>query len=137
MKRQTYFPLLAMILLAVGSVYAQMSSPIKVKIPFDFTAASATLPAGEYRVMTASVSGTLAIIGRDSASGFAGSHAAQANAPSSATKLVFHRYGDRYFLYQVWVENEKCGRELPATKLEQELRASNLQPKSVTILASR
>jgi hypothetical protein len=52
MKKQNMFSGIAfVILLAAGSLFAQMNNnPIKANVPFDFTAGSATLPAGEYRV---------------------------------------------------------------------------------------
>src|SRR5207244_6047829 len=53
-----------------------------------------------------------------------------------STQLVFHRYGNRYFLYQIWVRGENRGRELPQTRLEREL-ASNRQPAPVAVLASK
>jgi hypothetical protein len=34
-------------------------------------------------------------------------------------KLVFHKYGDRYFLYQVW-NGDKRGMELRESKYEKE-----------------
>jgi hypothetical protein len=54
----------------------------------------------------------------------------------SQTKLVFRRYGDRYFLYQIWVEGNNRGRELPMTPLEKEL-ASNARPTLVAVLAMK
>ena len=50
------------------------------------------------------------------------------------TMLVFHRYGNRYFLYQIWVEGNNRGRELPRTPSEKEL-ASNGRPTLVAVLA--
>ena len=138
MKRQNLFPLLAaVVLLAVGSVYAQMgNSYVKAKIPFDFTVGNTTLPAGEYRISAMNSLGTLSVVGQGSAMSLIGSHAVLANDPSATTKLVFHQYGDRYFLYRIWVEGEERGRELGQTRLEQEL-ASNRRPGSVAITAQK
>ena len=33
-------------------------------------------------------------------------------------KLVFHRYGNTYFLSQIWMAGESTGRELPKTRQE-------------------
>lgn len=137
MKKQHLFPLLAVILLATGLASAQLNSAaVKADIPFDFIAGKASLPAGEYRVSTISGVGTLAVAGPNSSSALVGSHAVQANAVPNNTKLIFHRYGDRYFLYQVWVQGEQRGRELPQTKLEQEL-ASRIRFNPVAVLAHR
>jgi len=132
-------PLLAIFLLAAGSLYAQISSPVsspeKANIPFDFTAGSMDLPAGEYTVMTTDALGNLLIRGEGKQGMFLGSDAAQANRAAASTVLVFHRYGDRYFLSQIWVQGEEWGRELPMTKPEKELRTSNARPILVAVLA--
>ena len=40
---------------------------------------------------------------------------------SEGTKLVFHRYGDRYFLAQIWVAGNNSGSELPKSPREVEV----------------
>jgi hypothetical protein len=136
MKSRNLFPLLAMVLLAAGSLYAQIANPVKANVPFDFTAGNITLPAGEYQVGSTEHPGTLLIRGESTQGSFLGSFAAQANGRAAISKLVFHRYGDRYFLYQIWVQGEDRGSELPMAKVEKELRAS-ARPSSLTILARR
>lgn len=136
MTKQTFVPLLAAVLLAVGSLSAQISGAVKADVPFDFTAGNITMPAGEYQIANSGHSGIL-LISKASAGMFVGADAAQANGRASSSKLVFHRYGDRYFLSEVWVQGQDRGSEVPMTKLEQELRASNARPSSVTILARK
>lgn len=137
MTKKTFVPLLAVILLAVGSLSAQISNAVKADIPFDFTAGNITMPAGEYKIANSGHPGSLLIGSYGSSSMFVGAIAAQANDRAGSTKLVFHRYGDRYFLYQVWVQGEDRGSEVPMTKFEKELSASNARPSSVTILARK
>ena len=137
MSKTTFVPLLAVILLAVGSLSAQISSAVKADIPFDFSAGNVTMPAGEYQVANSGHSGTLLIRSQGSFGMFVGANAAQASRRVGSTKLVFHRYGDNYFLYQIWVQGEDRGSEVPMTKLEKELSASNAGPSSVTIFARK
>ena len=66
---------------------------------------------------------------------FLGSHAAQANRAAASSKMVFHRYGDRYFLSQIWEQGNDRASELPMMKVEKELRASNARPTLVAVLA--
>jgi hypothetical protein len=128
--------LLAVILLAAGLASAQLGqNGVKADIPFAFMAGGSSFPAGAYRVTTASDTGVLAVMGAASKSALVGSHAIQAKR-SAETKLIFHRYGDRYFLYRIWVAGEDRGRELPQTRLEKEL-ASNMGFTSVAVLAHR
>jgi hypothetical protein len=137
MKKQQLFPLLAvLVLLAAGSLQAQTRG-VKANIPFDFTAGGMTLPAGEYKITTMTDAGsTLLVAGTRSNKGFVRSEAVETIRAATSTKLVFHCYGNHYFLYQIWVEGENRGRELPSTRLEQEM-ASNAQPTLVAVLASR
>jgi hypothetical protein len=109
---------------------------VKANIPFDFEAGNKSYPAGAYRVSAVNQMGALSIIGPASRSGLASSQPTQSNSFSGSTKLVFHRYGDRYFLYQIWVAGENRGRELPTTRVEKEL-ASNATPNPVVIMAQK
>jgi|SRR5438067_11417751 len=137
MKKQHLFSLLAaVVLLTAGSLNAQTSNPMKANIPFDFEAGNKSYPAGAYRVSSISQMGDLSIAGYGLTSGLASSHSIQSNSPSGSTKLVFHRYGDRYFLYQIWVAGEDRGRELPTTRVEKEL-ASNATASPVVIMAQK
>jgi hypothetical protein len=134
-KKQNLFPLLAMLLLAMGLASAQIGQQaVKARIPFDFTAGNKALPAGQYRVAAISALGTLSVIGGGSELAMVNSHAVQANAAPTSTKHIFRCYGDQYFLYQVWVQGESRGRELPQTKVEKEL-ASNARSSTVAVLA--
>src|SRR5215469_14177284 len=136
-KKRNLFPLLAVLLLAMGLASAQIGQQaVKVSIPFDFTAGNKALPSGQYRVAAISDTGTLSVIGGGSELAMVNSYAVQANAASTSTKLIFHRYGDEYFLYQVWVQGESRGRELPPTEVEKEL-ASNARSSTVAVLAYR
>ena len=138
MKRKNFYPLLAaMVVLAVGCAEAQLGNgSVKADVPFAFTVVDQTFPAGQYTVRKMNDMGILAITGTGSALALAGSQPVQSGDAQKLTKLVFHRYGGRYFLYQVWVRGENRGRELPSTKLEREL-ASVRKPNSVAILAAK
>lgn len=137
MKKLQLSPLLAILLLATGLSSAQIGrQPVKATIPFDFMAGRTSLPAGEYTVAALSDIGTLWVSGDSSEKALLNSQAVQASMPAAATKLVFHRYGDQYFLRQIWVQGEIRGRELPETRMEREL-ASGIRFSSVAILAHR
>jgi hypothetical protein len=138
MKKLLLFSLLgAFVLVIAASLSAQSNGcPIKANIPFDFDAGSTHFSAGEYDVSAINFQGALAIVGRNSQSALVNSRRAQSSSPSATTKLVFHQYGGSYFLYQIWVEGESSGRELPKTKLEKEM-ASNATASPVVIMARK
>jgi hypothetical protein len=61
-------------------------------------------------------------------------NAARKIAPASA--LVFHKYGDRYFLVALRVSDSSAVYEFRQSKLEKELIAQNLRPTEEILLAS-
>jgi hypothetical protein len=137
MKKQRLFSLLAtVVLITAGSLCAQTTDrPVKANIPFDFNAGSQHYSAGQYSVNAISPV-ALAIVGQGSESGLVISRGAESSSASASTKLIFHQYGGSYFLYQIWVEGENSGRELPMTRVEKEL-ASNATASPVVIMAQK
>ena len=120
---------------AVGSAQAQQS--FKVNIPFAFTADKATLPAGEYVVQRPAIGGPRVLLLQridGSAAAIVTAMSVQANDWQSQTCLVFQRYGDHYFLSQMWTEGNKSGLQLYKSQREKEL-ARNETPSQVTLLA--
>ncbi len=114
------FAILSVVLMLVSAtVKAQSGSKLEIKIPFDFTAGAARLKAGIYRVKRMS-DRTLSIQKTD------GTKTAVLNTPlhlrsrdsQAGRRLVFNKYGDQYFLSQVWLEVDN-GRQLFPTKAEE------------------
>jgi len=110
-----------------------------VDIPFAFVAGNATLPAGEYRVQKLDGNSAVLLIHcwDASASALVITNAAQAKEPRSESKLVFNRYGNRYFLSQVWTAGSIRGRQLPISPREKEMPqlAQNETKGEVTLVA--
>lgn len=112
---------------AVATVHAQ--PPLKATIPFDFIVNGATLPAGEYRVGHFLSSNALSMRAENTdamASFF--TQPVQTPGLVDSAKLVFHRYGNRYFLYQVWTGDSHNGLQVPQSKLEREMTARKEVP---------
>src|SRR6266567_5276218 len=88
----------------VATQVARAQEPMLVNIPFAFVAGNATLPAGEYRVQKLDGNSAVLLIHcwDANASALVITNAAQAKEPQTESKLVFNRYGNRYFLSQVW-----------------------------------
>ncbi len=102
---------------------AQAQQRITVNIPFDFVAGNTALPAGEYSVnVLGQQKSFLRVENKQAAAALLiSTNAIISNVPQSATKLVFNRYGDRYFLAQVWTEGAQSGRQLSKSSREKEL----------------
>lgn len=139
--KKAFFRIAIMLALAfmAASQAVRAQQPLLVNIPFEFTAGTMVLPAGEYRVQKAAdYSSTLLIQRTDrSAAILTQSFATASSAPQTQSKLIFHRYGNRYFLSQVWIAGSERGRELPKSDKEKEqaMAARNEAPDQVTIVA--
>jgi hypothetical protein len=99
---------------AFASAKAQSSGRVIADIPFEFSVGYKIMPAGEYSAQTVTESGSALMI--RSADGKL--NAVRLSNPTERTKnntharLVFHRYGERYFLAEVWNGSDSTGREL-------------------------
>jgi hypothetical protein len=102
---------------------ARAQDPLVVNIPFDFVAGTTKLPAGEYAIKVSGPQNTLLLINRTDAanSAFINTNAAVANEQQVQSKLIFNRYGDSYFLSQVWTAGNVRGRQLLKAAREKEI----------------
>jgi hypothetical protein len=136
MKYATRFLMLTLTLLPMMAA-AQMAgdNKIQAQVPFDFVIGSRSIPAGQLTVERATV-GTLAMRNREAKVNlFAGVIRGETKKPAAANALVFHRYGHRYFLWQVKVEGSRTLYQLPVSGAEAELRAQNRQATEEVLLA--
>ena len=143
MKKQFFSILFAVCLIAVfvtAPAQAQLPGiPIHATIPFDFTVRGKTLPAGRYEFSRINDGPAgLIVFNRDN-----NRHVMFETEPversRNATRgeLIFHRYGDTYFLYEIWNSGESEGRELAQSRaerrLERETAQNNAQPQLVAV----
>jgi hypothetical protein len=153
MKKQTFrtITMLSLLLVLAGaSVNAQRLSDdtIGVNIPFDFTVGETRFPAGKYTLRRIALPSSYDRLVIQSADGRGDSHTGvtRPNRTSQApkqSKLVFNRYGDQYFLSQVWIAGSDTGRDLFPSRNERNLRNESKLAKSkpehqkVTLTASK
>ena len=100
---------------AVVSAQAQSAKTVISNIPFEFVVADQTLPAGKYQVHRA-IGNALKISTRDAAA-FRLTNEIEPSKDRRA-RLVFHRYGNRYFLAEVWTGAGEAGRQLLKSRQE-------------------
>jgi hypothetical protein len=108
-------------------LYAQ--SMAVAKIPFGFTVNTVSLTPGDYelrelstaspviRIVNLATRRSVMVMAPASGSTYKGG-------PTDTGKVIFHRYGDRYFFSEVWSPGGLRGCARPP-KLEQELRANS------------
>jgi hypothetical protein len=128
--------------LAIGSLastqsaLAQNSAPLaKVNIPFAFLAGTKAMPAGMYQIDRESRN-LIVLHGPGQAAAYVEtSDAIKLQAPDHGN-LLFARYGDTYFLRQIWTAGNSTGLECPKSRLEKEsLQAKNKQTPTLTEVA--
>ena len=126
MKRNLYVSLTALVLaLTVNVAFAQSHSKSKANVPFSFSVAQKSMEPGSYSIIVTdrvlelrndSTNETVELIAQH-----------EESAKPQATRLVFHKYGDHYFLTEVWNATGQAGAsgmQLPSSKAEQESRAA-------------
>jgi hypothetical protein len=127
-KRLTILSLVSMFTLcaAVASANAQLSTPVRAKIPFDFSVGDKKLEAGEFSFSRSSGFGdirTMSVSSVDSSTRmFQLTSVAQALRPKNESTLVFHKYGDQYFLEQIWTGGAQEGTQVPESRSERTAR---------------
>ncbi|HTT20844.1 MAG TPA: hypothetical protein VMG82_18055 [Candidatus Sulfotelmatobacter sp.] len=107
-------------------------------IPFSFIINGATLPAGEYSVKSADVTGKVLLISdlNSHTNNLILANSCRSGKVATKDKLVFHRYGDRYFLNQIWVAGNDAGHELPTSRREKEV-AGDFSMQEVVLVAAK
>jgi hypothetical protein len=123
--------------LLVPGAWAQLAHPLVVDVPFEFSAGKTTLAAGEYQVKMQQPN-VLRISTTDGKHGvmILTSSKISSNAPTES-KMMFNRYGDRYFLSQVWTAGVPTGVELRKTSTEIELAKRISEPGDATVVARK
>ena len=135
MKTKAIALLLMMIGLAVGVTKGQSTEPLTFRTPFAFVIGDQLLPAGEYTIRVVSLTGTLSVRSADgTAHVFINSRPLQKLDTESRFKLVFHRYGVRYYASEIWTPGYRTGRSIMQCPSEWELAKSSA-PQHVILYA--
>ena len=118
MKRIAALALLTIAYLATSTGANAQTYGLKAKVPFDFTVGNAWMPAGEYRISSPT---HLIIQLRSNASIATVVSSPSHHEPGSGNVLVFHKYGNRYFLSRVVCStNSDLNLEMAPGKAEKE-----------------
>ncbi|HKO96849.1 MAG TPA: hypothetical protein VJU86_07655 [Pyrinomonadaceae bacterium] len=104
---------------AAVSANAQSAKKVVTDVPFDFIIGDKTLSAGEYSVKSLSAPENALLI-QDADGKSAGVRLAFPITPRNnrGARLVFHQYGKKYFLAEVWTGAGEVGRHLTKSRQE-------------------
>ena len=110
---------LSVALTALTPVKAQSDLQLRVTVPFAFMVGDARFPAGDYSLRPhITVQGVLMLTNWDERRTMVFlAQSAERLIPQGEAKLVFYRYGDEYFLRQIWSTGLE-GYELPKSRTE-------------------
>jgi len=121
MNRITTIALFVATLVTSGVVSAQ-DQRTQANIPFSFTVSHRAMPAGTYTISSGTSPNVLMIHDwKDSASVLAMGQSGQSN-PNRANELVFHRYGNQYFLSEIRTAGSSMNIHFPVSKEESRVR---------------
>ena len=146
MNKHAYIYIAALMIVGALSPNTQAQTSrntqqLRANIPFAFDAGNKILAAGDYKVQVVNPSSdhsVLQIASTDGKSSVMVKTTDIQGQSSEKAKLTFRRYGDQYFLAQIWMAAESSGLDTPRPKAEKSLRrqlgnvAKNLEIVSVT-----
>ena len=143
-KGATMFLLLVTLSLvtAVVSAQAQGSRSEYADIPFDFKAGDKELPAGRYQISQSTSGEAVTVRGVENSISVVKmtNHLVQLD-PAKTSKLVFNRYGNQYFLSEVWIAGRSTGQQIRKTNAEKaiqrELTASRRMRERLDVALAR
>jgi hypothetical protein len=137
---------LALCLLTVGGgivANAQIDSGVTIQanVPFAFVVGNTTLPAGKYDIKvldgeSANVLELRSVSGHTSVVFDTENTETRADQFVSKGEFVFDKFGDTYFLSQVWMAGSNSGSLLVKSRMEKRLEGRGMKSERHSIVAS-
>jgi hypothetical protein len=129
-----------LVLLTFSAALGQSDRQTIIYIPFNFTAGEKQFPAGKYvfeRIWKNTDS--VWVVRRKDNVGKAMllTRPVRANETQQETRLVFHQYGDLYFLSEIWTAGDATGRVIQTSDRERSLDKAVAEKRVEHILIDR
>jgi hypothetical protein len=125
-----FIALIIALMLHPTNAQAQIVGDLVVNIPFQFHAGSTRLPPGKY-VIHMLDSTDLTIMEISSADGSTSAlfnvQSAKANSAPAKSELVFNKYGNRYFLAELFDEDNPDGSRVVESRYEKRIDKATLE----------
>jgi hypothetical protein len=116
-----------------SNAHAQIVGELEVNVPFQFHAGNAKLPAGKYiiRMLDDSDLTVMEIRSADgSTSALFEVQSAEANSTPAKSELIFNKYGNRYFLAQLFDEGNPSGSRVAKSRYEKKISQATAEPQA-------
>jgi hypothetical protein len=118
LQSSLFIGVLAIGAFASASPAVAQEPAVQVTVPFAFHNGSQLLPAGTYRIDLNSEH-VMILRGTDAnAAGVAMTLPEQRSKEIARGKVVFDKYGDHYYIHEVWLPNSTEGRECVTSRAE-------------------
>ena len=94
-------------------------------VPFQFNVGDTTLPAGEYTIAQTNPSSDCVVMqirANDGSRSLLVQMSSVTGKTADGSTLVFHRYGNKYFFAQAWIDGDSEGLSAPASRAERATR---------------
>jgi hypothetical protein len=115
-----------------GRAHAQVIGSVEANIPFSFQAGNAQLPPGDYSIRMVENSNLtyMQITSKDgSSSAMFQVHETDLSSAPAKTELIFNKYGDHYFLAQVFDEGDPSGSQVVESSYEHKVSKAAAESK--------
>ena len=113
-------------LVAVAAVQAQDKS-VAASVPFSFYMGSIAMPQGAYTVAELAHGSVISLRSKDTTKSIT-AQAIAGKKEAGPARLVFHRYGESYFLAEIWTGDGSVGEALGPSPREKELAHNGAAP---------
>jgi hypothetical protein len=130
--------LMVTVLPLLATAQLQDKREIWAQVPFKFMVGAKTIPAGECVISRGARDTKTLLIHNSTASIslFSTVFPVETKKTSDGYILLFHAYGDRYFLTGLRLKGDRTIYQLPESRAEAEMRAQNLPAAEKTLVAS-
>jgi len=126
--------------LVSSTATAQLSSKQKLvtQVPFEFTVGKNLVPAGECIIERAGAGDTVLLIHNRAGKTHLAAMAMTDEASKESTRysMVFHKYGEQYFLTEIKAAGTRRFYKLPLSSRERELQLARVPATEHTLVAS-
>jgi hypothetical protein len=138
MKRITAIALLAIANLAMAGTSFAQTEGVQANVPFDFTVGNKLLPAGTYQIQSKS-GVVISIRNHDKPIAMLTTVDQDGASSKDGGKLIFHKYGDQYFLSEILCNSADLNVAVHPSKAEKRVRLQQamIHPSSEVFIAAR
>lgn len=116
-------PFKAVLMLALCALLFAASAPaqtVRANIPFAFVAGDRMMPAGEYKLSMDQRFGVIVLQPEEKVGLYLSAHNCRFGTVDDRGSIVFHKYGDSYFLKRVKTSATREGYEFLPTRTEKD-----------------